>query len=238
MQYCGGEVYKPLLLDTFSGAGGCTRGYQNAGFYVVGVDNRPQPRYVGDDFILDDALDILARLLRGERIQGKSGRWYCLDDFAAIHASPPCQFGSEMAYCRPGYAYPNMIDKVRELLKQAGKPYVIENVTGSRRYLNHPIMFCGAYFGLKVYRHRYFETNPFFLAPSHGPHRDNTPRNGRGKSNKGFISVAGNMGNIDYVKMAMGINWMVGVELSQAIPPAYTEFIGGHLMRTLQHEQS
>src|SRR2546426_8210157 len=115
---------KPRLLDLFCGAGGAAMGYQRSGFYTVGVDNRPQPHYCGDDFILGDALDVLARLIRGEAVQATSGRWYRLSDFDAIHASPPCQ-----GYANLGNGtHPRLIEPVRDLLRSAGLPYVIENI--------------------------------------------------------------------------------------------------------------
>lgn len=82
---------KPLLLDCFCGAGGCTRGYQMAGFEVIGIDINRQPHYIGDDFIQMDALEALRILIGGEYITGRTGRQYYLSDFAVIHASPPCQ---------------------------------------------------------------------------------------------------------------------------------------------------
>lgn len=203
------------MLDLFCKAGGCTRGYQLAGFYVVGVDIEPQPRYVGDRFVRADALKYVAE--HGYK-------------FDAIHASPECQ-GYSVTQAIWGKEYRRQIDAVRAALQATGKLYVIENVIGAP--LENPVMLCGSMFGLRVYRHRLFEISPFLLAPPHTPHRDKTPRAGRGISPKGFISVAGHMGHTDYAREAMGIDWMIGAELSQAIPPAYTEWIGRHLMEHL-----
>ncbi len=111
---------KPKLLDLFSGAGGATRGYQLAGFYVTGVDIAPQPRYVGEVFVQGDALEYLAA--HGH-------------EFDAIHASPPCQSYSTLEAVNRGAAYaekyPKLVLPLRELLQGIGKPYVIENVPGA-----------------------------------------------------------------------------------------------------------
>jgi DNA (cytosine-5)-methyltransferase 1 len=208
------------LLDLFSGAGGAGMGYHRAGFDVTGVDIKPMKRYPFE-FVEADALEYLAA--HGH-------------EYDVIHASPPCQFYTEL----PGdfSDYPDLIAATRAALLLIGKPYIIENVSGARRELNHPIMLCGHQFGLRTYRHRLFETKPFLLAPPHLPHPEACPRSGRGRSEKyGFISVTGNGGApnlgmpyLDYAREAMGIDWMSRSELSQSIPPAYTEFIGRHMM--------
>lgn len=210
---------KPLLLDLFCGAGGAGWGYAQAGFRVVGVDNRPQKHYPFQ-FIQYDALAFL-------RLYGKR--------FDAIHASPPCQPHSKLK-AFAGEDKLDLIPQVRELLQAANLPYVIENVVGAPL---DAIMLCGTFFGLKVYRHRLFESNKLLLAPSHAPHRDKTPRAGWGVSPKGFISIAGNGGAkgipagytaLSYGLMAMGVTTrMTRHELSQAIPPAFTEFLGNQL---------
>jgi DNA (cytosine-5)-methyltransferase 1 len=212
---------KPRLLDLFCGAGGCTKGYQQAGFYVVGVDINPQPNYCGDEFYQGDALE------------------FPLEGFDAIHASPPCQAYSVITPQRN--AHLELIGPTRDRLKESGAPFVIENVGGAKAALKSPIMLCGAQFGLKVYRHRWFERLPFLMSIPHVNHRDSTPANGRGLSPKGFISVAGSGGVTGLTSQtilstwsnAMGIDWMTRQELSQAIPPAFTEFIGEQLLAHL-----
>lgn len=214
---------KPRLLDLFCCAGGCTKGYQQAGFYVVGVDIKPQPRYCGDEFIQGDALEIVQAI-----------GW----QFQAIHASPPCQFYSEATPTQYRDNHPDLIAPTRAALEATGKPFVIENVNGARKHLNNPIMLCGTMFDLKVYRHRFFESNVFMLMPPHIPHKDDLRGCGRGLSGKGFITVTGNggyglKGGDAYARKAMGIDWMTRTELSESIPPAYTHWIGNHLMQAI-----
>lgn len=214
---------KPILLDAFSGAGGCSRGYQMAGFHVVGVDIEPQPRYIGDEFVQGDALEFIA----------KHGR-----EFDAVHASPPCQGYSVTANMPWVGDYPKLIEPVRELLQATGKPYVIENVIGAP--LHNPIMLCGTHFGLKVFRHRLFETSWFMLNLPHVPHRERIGRNGyvcvagHGDSGRGYVP-ADHRTSAAW-KRGMSIDWMTMSELAQAIPPAYTAYIGQYLMEHIsQH---
>lgn len=219
---------KMRLLDLFCGAGGAGMGYHRAGFEVVGVDIAPQKHYPFE-FHQADAFDFLA----------EHGR-----EFDIIHASPPCQQFSRLGSiwkARLGARawaekHPDLIAPMRHALLQCSKPYVIENVVGAP--LQNAILLCGTMFGLKVYRHRLFESNLLLLAPPHAPHHDNCKAVGRGLSLKGFLSVTGHGGfgfanGFDYAKDAMGIEWMDRKDLSQAIPPAYTEFIGRQIMRLL-----
>lgn len=211
---------RPRLLDLFCCAGGASMGYHRAGFDVTGVDIAPQKRYPFR-FIQGDALEYVAA--HGH-------------EYDAIAASPPCQRYSAMTNCRDHEAHPDLVGPTRELLIASGRPYVIENVIGAP--LHQPVMLCGAMFGLKVYRHRLFECSWFLLVPPHVPHRDKTPKAGKGISPKGFISVAGNTGRVSYARQAMGIDWTNRDELSQAIPPAYTEFIGKQLLRVVQAQKA
>ncbi len=218
------------VLDLFCGGGGVSQGYADAGFAPVGVDKALQPNYPFE-FIQGDALDVL----RDKDF---------LNAFDFIHASPECYAHSRLAAiwkARWGAdvwaeKHPDQVPETRRLLIASGKPYIIENV--ARKPLVNPFMLCGTFFNLKVYRHRFFESNIFLLAPQHVPHRDNCPAVGRGKSNKGFISVTGHggfgfQGGTAYAKKAMGIDWMSRKELSLAIPPAYTQWIGERVKKIL-----
>jgi DNA (cytosine-5)-methyltransferase 1 len=216
------------LLDLFCGGGGAAMGYYQAGFTdITGIDINPQKHYPFK-FIQADALEYLAEYGA---------------EYDVIHASPPCQLFSRiqsLGIARNGTyrEHPNLIPPTRELLLKIGKHFVIENVIGAP--LINPIILCGSMFdGLRVYRHRQFESNYNLISKIHIPHKDHTPSAGNGKSPKGFISVCGSGGVkgmnskeiVEYWSMAMGINWMTREELSQAIPPAYTKFIGEQLTK-------
>lgn len=197
---------QPRALDLFCGAGGAARGLQRAGFYVVGVDIKRQPRYVGDLFIQGDATNPPIDFA-----------WF---DF--IWASPPCQAYSKARKLQ-GNMHPELVVPIRELLKSNRHPWTIENVGGSP--LRNPAMLCGSMFGLKVHRPRYFETSfpmPFDLAPPPG----RQTKMGRPPKDGDLIHVVGHFVNIPYARAAMGIDWMGQSELALAIPPAYSEYIG------------
>ncbi|MDF3280462.1 DNA methylase [Gordonia sp. N1V] len=221
---------RPVLLDLFCGAGGATKGYQDAGFYVVGVDLHPQPNYCGDKFIQTDAMQLLRDLVGGPfkpLVAGTLGR------VVAVHASPPCQRYSAMSKCRPDIAekYPDLVAPVRELLKRLGKPYVIENVPGAP--LIDPVMLCGTMFGRELYRHRLFESNLPLIAPGHPKHV--VPASKAGHWTPGTImSISGHVSPIAHARNIMGIGWCTREELAEAIPPAYTEFIGRQIMASLK----
>lgn len=229
---------QPRLLDLFSGAGGAAMGYYRAGFEVVGVDIRPQPHYPFE-FICADALELLNTGLRTGMI---CGVWR-LTDFDAIHASPPCQASSSLRAMWPDREYPELIPPTRSLLERVGLPYVIENVPGSS-VARHPrldgvwgVELCGSMFGLGtsnryLRRHRWFESTVPVRQPA--------------CSHKGLAGgVYGHGGNSTKHRMldaadaseAMGIDWMNRDEMAQAIPPAYTEYIGAQLIRYLGRER-
>lgn len=206
----------PTLLDLYCGAGGAAKGYREAGFdYIIGVDIKPQPHYPFP-FVQGDALEYVA----------KHGEW-----FDAIHASPPCQAYTHagVQWRKEGREYPDLVAATREALKATRKPYVIENVLGAP--LENPIMLNGAMFGLRVMRDRLFETSfemPFTLLPCQAkPIKMGRPFDAR---REGTFWPVGHFSGVQAARETMEIDWMTGNELSQAIPPAYTRYIGQYLL--------
>lgn len=210
-------------LDLFCCAGGAAMGLYRAGFDVVGVDIKPQPRYPFE-FHQADALE------------------YPLDGFDFIWASPPCQRFSDLAK-RNGNAdsWPDLIDPIRQRLIKSGAPaWVIENVEGAP--LRNAITLCGTMFpGLRVLRHRLFEANFTLKQPAHGKHPlvftmdKRKAHYGNLDQNKAFVQVTGG-GNCSVMNAAdaMGIDWMTKNELNEAIPPAYSLFIGREAITFIQ----
>ena len=209
----------PRLLDLFCGAGGAAVGYHRAGFdEIVGVDLKPQPNYPFE-FVQADALE------------------FPLEGFDAIHASPPCQRYSALGSRYDKQRHPSFIALVREKLRAARVPYIIENVRGAP--LHAPIQLCGSSFGLAVRRHRLFECSFPIMAPPccHAFQRPQYPVYEHGKwflSPVARVYGHGSGKATEHWASAMGIDWMCRDELSQAIPPAYTEFIGHQLLCTLE----
>jgi DNA (cytosine-5)-methyltransferase 1 len=212
---------KLRLLDLFCGAGGAAMGYYRAGFTeIVGVDIKPQKRY---PFLFVQA-DALVPPVR-------------LDDFDAIHASPPCQSYSVMKHHQtPGKEHAMLLDPVREMLESTGRPFVIENVSGaplatsSTLFGEHGAMLCGSMFGLRIYRHRLFETSFPVLSVPLCDHSfvPLNPYNRNARLRDGLRFGSGQA----YAK-AMGVEWMRDFkrEGTLAIPPVYTEFIGRQLIQ-------
>lgn len=194
------------LLDLFCGAGGAAVGYSRAGFDVVGVDCQPQPRYPFE-FHQADAMT------------------YPLDGFDVIHASPPCQRYTWAAarWRNETNDYPDLLGATRARLR--GRRFVIENVIGAGVILPLAFTLCGSMFGLGVKRHRLFECSDLIWVPDHPPCTIATAEWTR------RCTVAGHGGDgphysFDVWQQSMGIDWMTRAELTQAIPPAYTEYIG------------
>lgn len=192
-------------LDLFCGAGGAAVGLSRAGFDVVGVDIEEQPRFPFDFVCADACL-------------------YPLDGFDLIWASPPCQRYS--MYSRntgTSERHPDLVATIRDRLRAQRAPWIIENVVGAP--LRDPTMLCGTMFGLRLLRHRLFETS--FAIPSLLPpcaHRgDEIPVYGHGTP-QWHRERVGNIG-IDAKRAAMGIDWMNRDELSNAIPPVYSQWV-------------
>ena len=216
---------RPRLLDLFCCAGGAAMGYHRAGFDVTGVDIENQPNYPFD-FVRADALELEPEFLSG---------------FDAIHASPPCQAYSVTAKrTGAGGNWPMLVEPVRRMLSGTGLPYVIENVVGAP--LRNPAVLCGTMFpGLRVIRHRLFESNFPIKVPAHAPHPlchtlDKRKRHyGKTDEWKDYVQVNGG-GNCTAMaaRDAMGISWMTKRELNEAIPPAYAECVGRSLLTHIE----
>lgn len=221
------------MFDLFSGEGGAGKGYADAGFEVIGVDNKPQPRYPFR-FIQADALEFLRTHIEV----------YDFDGIDLIHASPPCQrYSVTRNFTGKGDTWPDLVGPVRELLIRTGLPYVIENVPGAP--LIDPVILCGSHFNLAVEwddrkvglrRHRLFETSFPVSLPGPCDH------------SLSAITVAGHdvpshqrkFGQsvpLWVRKQLMGIDWMGRDALGQAIPPAYTKYIGEAFLASMQQSQ-
>ena len=231
-------------VDLFSGAGRCSAGYREAGFHCTGVDSRAMPRYFGE-FIQVHCMDVL----RDREF---------LNTFDVVHASPPCQAYSVTKHLSNG-THAELVPEVRRWLAAWGGAYVIENVPGAP--LVNPVRLCGSSFGLDVRRHRLFESN-MILRGTMCRHGWQTPRfnstasrNGPGGGVSSVVSVCGNRtppkknqmsgvvsvfgssggkGGVELWRYAMGIHFMTRSELAQAIPPAYTEYLGRQMVTILR----
>lgn len=217
------------LLDLCCGVGGATRGYQRAGFHVTGVDIAPQPDYCGDGFHQGDAFAYLV------------AHWH---EFDAVHASLPCQAsaaptrGTNAARnAATGRRHLDLNPAGRALLDEIGLPYVMENVQGS--VLRRDVTLCGEMFGLPQIRHRYFELGGWSTSqPAHAPHRGRVRGWRHGRYFDGpYLAVYGNGGGkatAEECRSAQGIDWSWDrAGLVEAIPPAYTEYIGVRLAANL-----
>ena len=221
---------KPRLLDLFAGAGGCSVGYERAGFQVVGVDNKRHPDYPFAMFIAD-ALDFI------------DDGWLDGGNFDVVAASPPCPRYSVATPDANRDGHPDLVAPIRERLVEWGGIYVIENVPGAP--LVDPITLCGSMFWLGVRRHRLFESNVPLERPrcnhanqkqvwgvygQHGDLRGPVPRpNGTSRGGKARDAA--------HAREVMGIDWMTEwADLADAIPPAYTEFVGWQLITHVQEK--
>jgi len=202
------------LLDLYCGVGGASAGYAAAGFEVTGIDLKHGKRYPYT-YIKGDVLQYLKD-------------FDFLQSFDVIHASPPCQTHSITQHLRNAQGKTtskvDLIPQTRAALIASGKPYIIENVPGSP--LVNPIQLCGSAFDLRVRRHRLFESNMSLQGSIcnhkaqgrpvgvYGSLRDEIPKGG-----KTAISI-------DEARQVMGISWAIWTELVEAIPPAYTKYLG------------
>lgn len=215
------DRHRSRLLDLFSCAGGAGMGYARAGFSVDGCDiahrpNYPFPQHQGD------ALTYLAHLIScGE-----------IERYALVHASPPCQHGCALTVGTNasqgwGRAHVDLVAPIRELLDATGLPYVIEQPNG-RAQIRKDLTLCGEMFGLGVIRHRNFELGGWIIEqPAHVPHRGRVRGYRHGRFYDGPYGNGGGKPTVPELQAAMGITWTdVREELTEAIPPAYTQWIG------------
>ncbi len=206
-------------------------GLHRAGFEVVGFDIEPQPHYPFE-FHEADALTV------------------DLSGFDAVWASPPCQYYSRLRHLPwlRDRVYWRSIPPTRVVIQRSGKPYIIENVADARSDMHEPQILCGQALGMSLYRHRAFESSAFFMLPPHQIHKaiiisGSSSLGKRRHGNQGFKeinqeSIAGHIGNTARARIAMGIDWMTGAELAQAVPPAYSEYLGRQLLNVLQCQNS
>jgi DNA (cytosine-5)-methyltransferase 1 len=197
------------LLDLGCGAGGASYGYHLAGWDVTGADLHPQPNYPFR-FIQADMMTV------------------DLDGYDAYHASAPCQDHSPLSALVGQHGTGWMLGAIRERLAVTGKPYVLENVPGAP--MRRDLWLCGKMFRLRVKRHRLFEIGNWWgliSQPAHPRHDVPTAtRQRRQRWAEGWdVSITGDVG-VYLAPEAMGVDWMTGNELSQAVPPAYTRYVG------------
>ena len=203
---------KPRLLDLFCKAGGASVGYARAGFEVEGVDIEPQPHYPFK-FYQADALT------------------FPLEGYDAYHASPPCYENTWSA--RRWIDTPVVYEKTDQLVNcrsmfiDIGKPFILENTPGAE--MSNYIRLFGTMFGLKVIRERWFELDGFEILFLPSPLLVKNPI-----QSGNYFTVAGHGGNSKDCRLATGIDWMNKQELTQAIPPDYTEYIGKCLMKSIK----
>ncbi len=212
---------RPRLLDLFCGAGGAAAGYSRAGFEVVGVDIKPQPRYPFE-FFQADALEFLRMVY--PRVAS--------EPFEAIHASPPCQAFTDLKSMWNSGEHADLLTPTRELLEETGLPFVIENVEGAP--MCSPTTLCGSSFGLRVRRHRLFETNWTLMSMPCAHGQQGVPVGVYGTGGGGQMTRGYKARGVEEAREVMETPWMTLAECSQAIPPAYTEFIGTQLMAHLE----
>lgn len=220
---------RPKLLDLMGFAGGAGEGYARAGFEVLGVDLVRSPR-AKHPTLVADVLDLPIEFLRM---------------FDAIHASPPCQGYTSMRHAPGAKGAPRLIGQVREMLIKSGRPYVIENVEMARADMRNPVLLCGSMFGLgaaghQLRRHRLFEASFPLKAPCacahtspvigvYGGHvRCRSAKHG-GRGTKDFVGFD----KPALAREAMGIDWMSMEEISEAIPPRFTQWVGRRLFEHL-----
>jgi DNA (cytosine-5)-methyltransferase 1 len=210
------------LLDLFCGVGGASVGYAEAGFEITGIDLKHGKRYPFT-YIKGDVLTYLNDM-------------DFLRSFDVIHASPPCQTHSITQHLRNAQGKStnkiDLIPQTRAALITSGKPYIIENVPGSP--LIDPVQLCGSSFGLEVRRHRLFESNMDLIGSICDHKLQGRPIGVYGSLNDQIPNGGKTATTIDEARNAMNMPWAIWTELVEAIPPAFTKYLGDQVTR-LQH---
>lgn len=212
---------RPLLLDLFCCAGGCAKGYADAGFEVVGVDIEPKPSYP-------------YRMVVADAMRPP----FDMASFDAIHASPPCQgYSKNMRHlAKPK---PMLIEACREMLRASGRPWIIENVEGAplesetTLFGEHGVLLCGTQFGLRIRRHRLFETSFSVPMPPPCNHRAAPLNPHREESRERMRKEFGRVDLEAIWRKEAGVAWMNKHDGRQAIPPVFTEYIGKQLLAAI-----
>ena len=223
------------LLDVFSGAGGAAKGYFDAGFVPVGIDIAPQKHYPFE-FCQMDALEALRRLKVGWCIETIEGVRYYLKDFAAIHASPPCEeYSLARRNAKAPSRFGDLIPPTRKYLQNIGLHWIMENVPNAP--LKAGLLLCGTHFGLPFIKHRLFEANwPLPLSPATCEHK--TARRSEHRIVDTFGTGNGIQISGEAAGILLGVPWTkTRAERRSAIPPAYTQYIGAQLVKHLEWVQ-
>ncbi|MFD0405533.1 SAM-dependent methyltransferase [Kitasatospora sp. NPDC127116] len=212
---------RPVLVDFYCCQGGATHGYQQAGYYVIGVDLDDQPRYCGNAFIQGDALTVLAA----------AAAWITANA-AAVHGSPPCQ-GYSDAQVLQGNDHPMLIAPTRDAFNQLGVPWVIENVPGAKPHMIDPIVLCGQMFGHRTYRDRLIEAGGGLVLdqPHHPSHDLPITQMGRPRIPGQMAHYVGNFSGVADARDDLGVPWMNRDGIRESIPPSYARWIGQQIGR-------
>lgn len=212
---------RPIVLNTYCCQGGSAAGYDAAGFYVLGLDKDPQPRYPFT-FIQADALWFLEEFADWIR-----------EHVALVDASPPCQAHSRAQRIMKR-EHPRLIAPTRELLLAIGLPFTIENVEEARDELLAPVLLCGAMFGMRTYRHRLLETNGWTLTPpEHPAHVAKLAKLGRPRGPGQFVDYVGNYSGVSDSREDMRMEWASRDGIREAVPPQYAEYFGRQALEQL-----
>lgn len=214
---------RPILADFYCCQGGATRGYQLAGYYVLGIDLDPQPRYCGEAFIQGDALTLIAAM----------AAWIAANA-AFVHGSPPCQ-GYSAAQVIQGNDHPWLISPTRDAFNALGVPWVIENVPGAASHMISPIVLCGTMFGLQTYRDRLIEPGGGLVLPQPHHPRHDAPitKMGRPRRPGEMAHYVGNFSGVQEARDDLNVPWMNRDGIRESIPPHYARWVGEQATRQL-----